>query len=190
MIPFIILAIYGSIHVGDLFESLAFGGDYRQWFLDVMDLPYDQRNAIVVGFAMGFAVIPIIYTISEDAMSNVPGSLISASTALGAVPWQTAVRIVVPAASPAIFSAVMIGFGRAVGETMIVLMATGNTPIMDWNFLMVSGRLPQILRLKYLRRHSAEHFTGCFFCSIDSFCNNFYCQHSCRTYKAKNEKKV
>jgi phosphate transport system permease protein len=134
LIPFIILAIYGSIHVGDLFESLAFGGDYRQWFSDVMDLPYDQRNAIVVGFAMGFAVIPIIYTISEDAMSNVPGSLISASTALGAVPWQTAVRIVVPAASPAIFSAIMIGFGRAVGETMIVLMATGNTPIMDWNF--------------------------------------------------------
>lgn len=133
LIPFIILAIYASIHIGSLFETVAFGGDYRQWFLDILGLPYDQRNAVVVGFAMGFAVIPIIYTISEDAMSNVPNNLTSASLALGAVPWQTAVRIVIPIASPAIFSAVMLGFGRAVGETMIVLMATGNTPIMDWN---------------------------------------------------------
>ena len=133
MIPFIISAIYVSIHFGNMFESLAFGGDYRQWLLDILGLQYDQRNAVVVGFAMGFAVIPIIYTISEDAMSNVPNNLTSASLALGAVPWQTAVRIVIPIASPAIFSAVMLGFGRAVGETMIVLMATGNTPIMDWN---------------------------------------------------------
>ena len=133
LIPFIILAVYASFHNGTLFESLAFGGDYRQWLLDVLGLQYDQRNAVVVGFAMGFAVIPIIYTISEDAMSNVPNNLTSASLALGAVPWQTAVRIVLPIASPAIFSAVMLGFGRAVGETMIVLMATGNTPIMDWN---------------------------------------------------------
>ena len=101
--------------------------------MDVLGLQYDQRNAVVVGFAMGFAILPIIFTISEDAMSNVPNHLTSASLALGAVPWQTAVRIVLPIASPAIFSAVMLGFGRAVGETMIVLMATGNTPIMDWN---------------------------------------------------------
>jgi phosphate transport system permease protein len=82
---------------------------------------------------MGFAVIPIIYTISEDAMSNVPQHLISGSLALGATRWQTAVRVVIPTAAAGVFSAVMIGFGRAVGETMIVLMATGNTPIMDWN---------------------------------------------------------
>ncbi|MDR4506335.1 MAG: ABC transporter permease subunit [Candidatus Scalindua sp.] len=133
LIPFILIAIYGSIEMNGAFEAIAFAGDYRQWLSDYFGLPYDQRNAIVVGFAMGFAVIPIIYTIAEDAMNNVPKSLISASLALGAVPWQTAVRIVLPAASPAIFSAIMIGFGRAVGETMIVLMATGNTPIMDWN---------------------------------------------------------
>lgn len=133
LIPFILSAIYGSIVFNGAFEAMAFAGDYRQWFSDCFGLPYDQRNAIVVGFAMGFAVIPIIYTIAEDAMNNVPKSLISASLALGAVPWQTAVRIVLPAASPAIFSAIMIGFGRAVGETMIVLMATGNTPIIDWN---------------------------------------------------------
>jgi phosphate transport system permease protein len=133
LIPFFIAAILLSVYLGGLFESFLLNGDYRQWFLDVMGLQYDQRNAVVVGFAMGFAILPIIFTISEDAMSNVPKHLTSASLALGAVPWQTAVRIVLPIASPAIFSAVMLGFGRAVGETMVVLMATGNTPIMDWN---------------------------------------------------------
>ncbi len=133
LIPFFIVAILLSIYLGGLFESFIFKGDYRQWFLDILGLQYDQRNAVVVGFAMGFAILPIIFTISEDAMSNVPKHLTSASLALGAVPWQTAVRIVLPIASPAIFSAVMLGFGRAVGETMVVLMATGNTPIMDWN---------------------------------------------------------
>jgi phosphate transport system permease protein len=133
LIPFIIGAVYASIQLNGVFESLFFGGDYRQWLLDVLGLKYDQRNAVVVGFAMGFAIIPLIFTISEDAISNVPGNLVSASLALGATPWQTAIRVVLPTASPGIFSAVMIGFGRAVGETMIVLMATGNTPIMDWN---------------------------------------------------------
>ncbi len=133
LIPFIIGAVYVSIRLGGGFESFFFGGDYREWFANVLELKYDQRNAVVVGIAMGFAVIPLIFTISEDAISNVPNSLRSASLALGATPWQTAVRVVIPTASPGIFSAVMIGFGRAVGETMIVLMATGNTPIMDWN---------------------------------------------------------
>jgi phosphate transport system permease protein len=87
----------------------------------------------VVGFAMGFAVIPIIYTICEDAFSNVPQHLVSGSLALGATRWQTALRVVMPTASPGVFSAIMIGFGRAVGETMIVLMATGNTPVMDFS---------------------------------------------------------
>ena len=82
---------------------------------------------------MGFAVIPIIFTIAEDSLANVPQHLRAGSLALGATRWQTALRIVLPTASPGIFSAIMIGFGRAVGETMIVLMATGNTPVMDWS---------------------------------------------------------
>jgi phosphate transport system permease protein len=82
---------------------------------------------------MGFAIIPIIFTITEDAMSNVPEHLKASSLALGATPWQTALWVILPTASPGLFSAVMIGLGRAVGETMIVLMATGNTPVMDWD---------------------------------------------------------
>jgi phosphate transport system permease protein len=94
---------------------------------------YVQRNALVVGFVMGFAIIPIIYTLSEDALAAVPDHLRSASLGAGATPWQTAVRIVMPTAMSGLFSAVMIGLGRAVGETMIVLMAAGNTPVMEWN---------------------------------------------------------
>jgi phosphate transport system permease protein len=82
---------------------------------------------------MGFAVIPTIFSIAEDAVFSVPKSLTFGSLALGATPWQTLTRVVILTASPGIFSAVMIGMGRAVGETMIVLMATGNTAIMDMN---------------------------------------------------------
>jgi phosphate transport system permease protein len=115
------------------FEKLAFGGSFQGWLGQTTGLGYDQRNAVVVGLAMGFAVIPIIFAIAEDAFTNVPPNLVAGSLALGADRWQTVTRVVLPTASPGIFSAVMIGFGRAVGETMIVLMATGNTPIMDWN---------------------------------------------------------
>ncbi len=94
---------------------------------------YIQRNALIVGFVMGFAVIPIIYTIAEDALAAVPSHLRAASYGAGATPWQTAVRIVVPTAMSGLFSAIMIGLGRAVGETMIVLMAAGNTPILEMN---------------------------------------------------------
>jgi phosphate transport system permease protein len=94
---------------------------------------YDQRNSLVVGFVMGFAIIPIIYTIADDALSTVPEHLRGASLGAGATPWQTAVRIVIPTAMSGLFSACMIGLGRAVGETMIVLMALGNTPVMNLN---------------------------------------------------------
>ncbi|MFO7610222.1 MAG: ABC transporter permease subunit [Candidatus Krumholzibacteriia bacterium] len=94
---------------------------------------YVQRNALVVGVVMGFAIIPIIFSIADDALTAVPDHLRAASLGAGATPWQTLVRVVVPPAVSGLFSAVMIGVGRAVGETMIVLMAAGNTPIMEFN---------------------------------------------------------
>ncbi|MDJ0973786.1 MAG: ABC transporter permease subunit [Planctomycetota bacterium] len=94
---------------------------------------YIPRNAMIVGFVMGFAVVPIIYTLAEDALSSVPIALKEGSLGAGATPWQTATRIVIPTAMSGLFGALMVGLGRAVGETMIVLMAAGNTAIMDWN---------------------------------------------------------
>ena len=94
---------------------------------------YVQRNALVVAIGMSFAIIPLIFTLADDALSSVPDHLKSASLGAGATPWQTAVRVIVPSAASGLFSAVMIGLGRAVGETMIVLMAAGNTPLVSWN---------------------------------------------------------
>ena len=131
--PLLMLSVYLCVSLNDPLEAAFFAGNFPQWLYDTTGSRYDPRNSLIVGFAMGFAVIPIIYTICEDAFSNVPQHLVSGSLALGATRWQTAVRVVLPTASPGVFSAIMIGFGRAVGETMIVLMATGNTPVMDFD---------------------------------------------------------
>ena len=133
LIPVVIAIVLGCVAASGLLELWFFGGDMRAWLTYDLGVSYDQRNAMVVGVAMGFAVIPTIFSIAEDAIFSVPKSLSYGSLALGATPWQTLVGVVIPTASPGIFSALMIGMGRAVGETMIVLMATGNTPVMDVN---------------------------------------------------------
>lgn len=133
VVPLIIGTVYIAMATGPWFEETFFMGDSRAWFRTVLGLDYDQRNALIVGLIMGLAVIPTIFSISEDAVYAVPTHLVRGSLALGATEWQTLVKVVLLTASPGIFSAVMIGMGRAVGETMIVLMATGNTPLMEWN---------------------------------------------------------
>lgn len=132
LIPVILVTGWLCISMSPYIEIWFFAGSMRQWFTDV-GIVYDQRNAMVVGIAMGFAVIPTIFSIAEDAVFNVPKHLTQGSLALGATPWQTVIGVVILTASPGIFSAVMIGFGRAVGETMIVLMATGNSPVVNFN---------------------------------------------------------
>ncbi|MDD5319703.1 MAG: ABC transporter permease subunit [Methylococcales bacterium] len=131
LIPVILLGGWFAFAVSVPLESFLFHGTLRDWFKTELGIGYDQRNALVVGIAMGFAVIPTIFSIAEDAIFSVPKHLTVGSLALGATPWQTMMEVVLLTASPGIFSAVMIGLGRAVGETMIVLMATGNTPVMD-----------------------------------------------------------
>ena len=123
----VVVTVALAAAVAMLFDSLRF--DTRGGIFGT----YVQRNALVVAVGMSFAIIPLIFTIADDALSSVPDHLRSASLGAGATPWQTAVRVIVPSAASGLFSAVMIGLGRAVGETMIVLMAAGNTPIMSWN---------------------------------------------------------
>jgi phosphate transport system permease protein len=131
LIPVILLTGWLALSISHSLEAVFFDGNMRTWLGTNLGLQYDQRNSLVVGIAMGVAVIPTIFSITEDAIFSVPKHLTFGSLALGATPWQTLVRVVILTASPGIFSAVMIGMGRAVGETMIVLMATGNTPVMD-----------------------------------------------------------
>ncbi|MGR9014310.1 MAG: ABC transporter permease subunit, partial [Gammaproteobacteria bacterium] len=133
LIPVILLSGWIAFKLSIPLETYLFHGTLQDWLRDEMGIGYDQRNSLVVGIAMGFAVIPTIFSIAEDAIFSVPKHLTVGSLALGATPWQTMIRVVLLTASPGIFSAVMIGFGRAVGETMIVLMATGNTPVMDFS---------------------------------------------------------
>lgn len=133
LIPVVLLVGWFALGMSPLLEAWFFGGDMRLWISNDLGITYDQRNALIVGLAMGFAVIPNIFSIAEDAIFSVPRSLTYGSLALGATPWQTLTRVVILTASPGIFSALMIGLGRAVGETMIVLMATGNTPVMEVN---------------------------------------------------------
>jgi phosphate transport system permease protein len=135
---------------------------------------YEQRNALVVSFMMGFAIIPIIYTIAEDALSLVPEHLRSASLGCGATPWQTATRIIVPTAMSGLFSAVMVGLGRAVGETMIVLMATGGTAILDVNifngFRTLAANIAE--EMPETAQHST-HYRVLFLCALILFLITF-----------------
>jgi phosphate transport system permease protein len=137
LMPVLVFVVWLVFQIGHPVEAVFFGGDMPNWLSNELGIKYEQRNSLVVGIAMGFAVTPTIFSIAEDAIFSVPKSLTSGSLALGATPWQTLMGVVLLTASPGIFSAVMIGLGRAVGETMIVLMATGNTAVMD--FSMFTG---------------------------------------------------
>jgi phosphate transport system permease protein len=94
--------------------------------------PQSRLNALCAGIALGFSVIPVVFSIAEDALTSVPRSYIQAALALGASKWKAASQVVLPAAIPGVFAAVALGFGRAIGETMIVLMASGNASIVSW----------------------------------------------------------
>ncbi len=99
---------------------------------ETFNLTY-RLNAITAGIALGLAVIPLVFTIAEDAMTTVPKTLRDAALALGANPWQVSMTVVLPAALPGIGAGIVLGFGRAIGETMIVLMASGNAAIVSWS---------------------------------------------------------
>lgn len=115
--PSVVIGFFALIVMATVFQD-AFGFEYR-------------LNAFLGGVALSLAVIPIIYTITEDALSRVPKVMTEASLALGATKWQTALYVVLPAATPGIFAAILLGIGRAFGETMIVLMATGNAAMLS-----------------------------------------------------------
>jgi phosphate transport system permease protein len=116
-IPSVVLGFFGLIILATVLQTI---------------FHYNSRlNAVVGGIALGLSVIPVIFTIAEDALTSVPKSYSHAALALGAAPWQVAWQVVLPAALPGVFAACVLGFGRAIGETMIVLMASGNASIVS-----------------------------------------------------------
>jgi phosphate transport system permease protein len=119
-IPSVVLGFFALMVMATWMQT-AFGFTYR-------------LNAVVAGLALALTVIPVIYTVSEDALTAVPRSYREASLALGATRWETAFRVVLPAAAPGVLAAVVLGFGRSIGETMIVLMASGNAALTTWSF--------------------------------------------------------
>lgn len=134
-LPLLLLAYAGTALVllgsAEQLEALIFTGSLQDWLWGSLGLRYDQRNALLIGLAMGLAITPVMFSIIEDAINAVPRSLSDGSLALGATRWQSLAGVVLPAASPAILSALLIGFARGLGETMIVLLATGNTPVLE-----------------------------------------------------------
>ena len=131
LFPVIVCGCLVAYQLAAPVENFFFQGDFLTWLYETVGMRYDQRNSIVIAFALGFAVMPIVFSITEDSIDTVPASLSAASLALGASRWQTIWRVLLPSAFSGILGAAIIGLGRAVGETMIVLMATGNTPIID-----------------------------------------------------------
>lgn len=132
LLPILLVVVWGVFQTAPYLEKIWFNDGLIIYLAD-HGWDYQQRNSLIVGMAMGFAVIPTIFTIAEDAIFSVPKHLSEGSLALGATEWQTLTRVVLLTASPGIISAIMLGMGRAVGETMIVLTVTGNTPLTDWN---------------------------------------------------------
>jgi phosphate transport system permease protein len=124
-----ILAGIPSVVIG-FFALTVLASFFQKW------LGFHYRlNAFTGGIALSIAVIPIIYTVAEDALNALPKSMREASFALGASKWETALFVLLPAATPGVFAAFLLGLGRAFGETMIVLMATGNAALLSWNLV-------------------------------------------------------
>ncbi|NDL65396.1 ABC transporter permease subunit [Acerihabitans arboris] len=127
LLPALALVIWLVCRLSPLIDGALFGQPMSGWLGD----DYNPMNALVIGTAMGFALVPVMFSLAEDALFNVPVRLIQGSLALGATPWQTLLGVILPSASAGLFSAFILGLGRAIGETMIVLMASGNMPRVD-----------------------------------------------------------
>jgi phosphate transport system permease protein len=159
------------------------------WFQNAFNLE-SRLNALVSGVALSIAVIPVIFTLAEEAFRAVPRSYVEASTALGAARWQTILRVVLPAAMPGIAAGVALGLGRAIGETMIVLMASGNAAITSASFVdsvrtlaaTIAAELAEVV-------FGGAHYTVLFFLGtllfLTTFCINTVGDWAIRRMKIK-----
>jgi phosphate transport system permease protein len=143
------------------------------WLQDSFELP-SRLNALVAGIAMALAIIPVIFTVAEDALAAVPRSYREASLALGATRWETTWRVVMPAAAPGLLAATVLGFGRAIGETMIVLMASGNAAIVSPSVLDSTRTLSATIAAEMGEVvFGSPHYSVLFFIGVQLFIFTF-----------------
>ncbi len=122
-IPSVVLGFFGVAVLGQGLRALS----QIPWLAWVPGFPFSERlNILTAGCLLALIAVPTIFTLAEDALNNVPRSFKEASFALGASRLQTIVRIIVPASLSGIISAVLLGLGRVIGETMVVLLCAGN----------------------------------------------------------------
>lgn len=143
------------------------------WLQDAFGFT-SRLNAVTAGLALALTIIPVVFTVSEDALTAVPRAYREASLALGATRWETAFRVVLPAAAPGVLAAVVLGFGRAIGETMIVLMASGNAAQTTWSFGDSIRTLPATIAAEMGEVvFGGGHYAVLFFIGIELFLFTF-----------------
>ncbi len=159
-IPSVVLGFFALMVMASWFQS-AFGFSFR-------------LNAVVAGLGLALTIVPVVYTVAEDALAAVPRSYREASLALGATRWETAFRVVLPAAAPGVLAAVVLGFGRAIGETMIVLMASGNAAITSWSLGDSIRSLPATIAAEMGEVvFGGAHYSVLFFIGVELFLFTF-----------------
>lgn len=122
-IPSVVLGFFGIAVLGQALRLLS----QQSWLSWVPGFPYSERlNILTAGCLLALLAVPTIFTLAEDALNNVPRAFKEASFALGASRLQTTLKIIVPASLSGIISAVLLGLGRVIGETMVVLLCAGN----------------------------------------------------------------
>jgi len=149
-----------------------------------------RLNAINAGIALGFALIPTIYSVADDAMRTVPGAYVEAAYALGATRSQTIFRILLPVALPGIFAGFMLGLGRAIGETMIVLLASGNAAIQSLSPIVSTRSLSATVAAELWEVVFGDaHYSVLFFIGallfIITFIVNFFANFMVQRFKDK-----
>jgi phosphate transport system permease protein len=159
-IPSVVLGFFALMVMATWLQS-AFGFSFR-------------LNAVVAGLGLALTVVPVIFTVSEDALAAVPHSYREASLALGATKWETAFRVVLPAAAPGVLAALVLGFGRSIGETMIVLMASGNAAITSWSVGESVRTLPATIAAEMGEVvFGGAHYSVLFFIGVELFLFTF-----------------
>jgi phosphate transport system permease protein len=159
-IPSVVLGFFALMVMATWLQS-AFGFSFR-------------LNAVVAGLGLALTVVPVIFTVSEDALAAVPRSYREASLALGATRWETAFRVVLPAAAPGVLAAVVLGFGRSIGETMIVLMASGNAAMTSWSLGESVRTLPATIAAEMGEVvFGGAHYAVLFFMGVELFLFTF-----------------